>query len=478
MLIEQLDGKSELLIEYAKSHDIYTLTSEDILKLLETPYIISEILTAFNISEKEFAQLRKEKGITNMYLENCVRNIDVVLYYFDNCGKYFSDKIRDKMISILVSVISSAYPKHNFYREKLLELDFSIKNVEKEINVKNIDVPYRLDIMQDIVNEIKDKIDVLIEQEKAFILNYNNDQMYNTLMQNIKNGKRYTKDDLTKEILYELAIIENKSDSLIGDIFNLTKNQVRNIRIKMGLNNKFKTKMVDHPEGLMYYIENHGYRNKNVSNLEYMELIDKCISDRYNIKSSIEDEQTIENEQFIININNKEYKYNVTFSKELYSVKQSPSSSKSNGRHNNYKKTNEKKLENGKLGERIVEELEKQKLQKMGLSYLTEEVKLVAQIDEEITFDGLGYDIISYNELGEKILIEVKTNIGNKDKPFFISKKEIELMKGFNSEYDCKQCFIYYVLIKDSDVKIKKIDCDRFSQYKLDPILYKIIDTN
>lgn len=131
MLIEHLDGKSELLIEYARNHDIYTLTSEDILKLLETPYLISEILTAFNISEKEFAQLRKEKGITNMHLENCVRNIDVVLYYFDNCGKYFSDKIRDKMISILVSVISSAYPKHNFYREKLLELDFSIKNVEK-----------------------------------------------------------------------------------------------------------------------------------------------------------------------------------------------------------------------------------------------------------------------------------------------------------------------------------------------------------
>lgn len=332
--------------------------------------------------------------------------------------------------------------------------------------------------MQDIINEIKNKIDVLIEQEKAFILNYNNEQTYNMLTQNIKDGKRYTKDDLTKEILYELAIIENKSDSLIGDIFNLTKNQVRNIRIKMGLNNKFKTKMINHPEGLMYYIENRGYRNKNISNLEYMEFIDKYISDCYNIKSSIEDEQTIENEQFIININDKEYKYNVIFSKELYSVKQSPSSRKSNGRHNNYKKTNEKKLENGKLGERIVEELEKKKLQKVGLSYLAEEFKLVAQIDEEITFDGLGYDIISYNELGEKILIEVKTNIGNKDKPFFISKKEIELMKGFNSEYDCKQCFIYYVLIKDSDVKIKKIDCDRFSQYKLDPILYKIIDTN
>jgi len=207
----------------------------------------TEILKAFNISVKEFNDIRKEKGITNMHLEKCIRNIDVALYYFDNCGEYFSTKVRDKIIYMLISASASLYPKHDFYRKKLLEVDFSIENVENEISKKNIDFQYRLDNMEDIIDEIRDKITNLVQKEKTFILDYNNEQLYNRLLENIKNGKKYTKDDLTREILYELAIIENKSDALIGDIFNLNKGQVRNIRIKMGFNNKFKTKMIDHP---------------------------------------------------------------------------------------------------------------------------------------------------------------------------------------------------------------------------------------
>lgn len=413
-----------------------------------------------------------------MHLEKCIRNIDVALYYFDNCGEYFSTKVRDKIIYMLISASASVYPKHDFYRKKLLEVDFSIGNVEKEISKKNIDFQYRLDNMEDIIDEIRDKITNLVQKEKTFILDYNNEQLYNMLLENVKNGKKYTKDDLTREILYELAIIENKSDALIGDIFNLNKGQVRNIRIKMGLNNKFKIKMIDHPEGLMYYIEEKGYRDKNISNSEYMDLIGKCISNRYNINPLTEQEVTSESDEITINVDGKEKLYKVTISSEPYSIKQPSYSRKNKGSHNNQKKTSERKIENGKLGEKIVEELEKKKLKDVGLDYLIEEVKLIAQTDEEITFDGLGYDIISYNELGERIFIEVKTNIGNKDKSFFISKKELELMKGFNSEYDCKQCFIYYVLIDNNDVKIKKIDCDKLNDYKLEPILYRIVTTN
>lgn len=49
MLAGQLDYEKGLLTEYARSHNIYSLTSEDILKLFEKSYTISEILKAFNI---------------------------------------------------------------------------------------------------------------------------------------------------------------------------------------------------------------------------------------------------------------------------------------------------------------------------------------------------------------------------------------------------------------------------------------------
>lgn len=110
----------------------------------------------------------------------------------------------------------------------------------------------------------------------------------------------------------------------------------------------------------------------------------------------------------------------------------------------------------------------------MGLGDPIKEVQLLAQINEGITFDGMGYDLISLNEFGERICIEVKTNIGKSDKPFFISKKEIEIIEGYKEEFDCTHCFIYYVLIDDTSVTIKKIDFKDFDTYKLEPILYKI----
>ncbi len=89
-----------------------------------------------------------------MHLEECIRNIDIALYYFDSCGEYFSTKVRNKIISMWILASASVYPKHDFYRKKLLEVDFTIENVQ--------------------------------------------------------NGKKYTKDDLTKEILYELVLYKIK----------------------------------------------------------------------------------------------------------------------------------------------------------------------------------------------------------------------------------------------------------------------------
>ena len=118
------------------------------------------------------------------------------------------------------------------------------------------------------------------------------------------------------------------------------------------------------------------------------------------------------------------------------------------------------------------------RLTKIGLGDLVDDVQLVAQVDEDITFDGVGYDLISFNEFRERICIEVKTSYGNKDKPFFISSKEIETMKGLKAEHNCKYCLIYYVLIDDVNVTIKNIYPYDLDNIKLEPILYKVKSTN
>ena len=100
------------------------------------------------------------------------------------------------------------------------------------------------------------------------------------------------------------------------------------------------------------------------------------------------------------------------------------------------------------------------------------EVKVVAEVNDEITFDGLGYDIISFNESREHICIEVKTSYGTKDKPFFITQKEIDILEGVCKDYDCKYSIIYYVLINGPDVTIKTITQSEFNELKKEPYLY------
>ena len=47
----------------------------------------------------------------------------------------------------------------------------------------------------------------------------------------------------------------------------------------------------------------------------------------------------------------------------------------------------------------------------------------------------MGYDILSYNEKGEEIFIEVKTTVRNYDTPFFITRNELERSKQDNRHF-------------------------------------------
>ncbi len=368
--------KKELLDYYSNNFTIDQLSSEDILKLTDN-YIKIEIVKAFNISIKEFDKIKKKKGIPNIYLENSIRNIAVLLNYIDTKGKDISDEFRKEFYSFLIYAINQSIPHRDFYIENLSQIDFSRKQIKKLLLSKEIDIQYRLK-----------KLDFLIP-----II----DQLVETFLQ------------------------EKQKSSLKNNIEVLNNNKSTN-----SINSRT----------------------------------------HFNIFNS--------KKEITVNAGGENQTYYVNFSDEKYSINSRKRTRKNNGSLHNYKLENEKRQLHGKIGEKIALEAEKMRLISIGLEDLVEHVQLVAQLDEEITFDGLGYDIISFNKKRERVFIEVKTSFGKTDKPFFISKKEIELIQGITKEHECKEILIYYILIDGQNITIKSIYPYEFNKLKLTPILYKV----
>ena len=49
--------------------------------------------------------------------------------------------------------------------------------------------------------------------------------------------------------------------------------------------------------------------------------------------------------------------------------------------------------------------------------------------------DGLGYDIISFDENGEELYLEVKTTNADRTTPFFISQNELDVSARLGLRY-------------------------------------------
>ena len=128
-----------------------------------------------------------------------------------------------------------------------------------------------------------------------------------------------------------------------------------------------------------------------------------------------------------------------------------------------------KEIENkqlGLLGELFIIEQEKQFLIKNGKENLS---KLIEHSSKEIG-DGLGYDIISYDLDGNKKYIEVKTTRSEINRPFYLTKNEIEFSKD-NKE------FYYLYRIFDFDANLHsgryyQIKGDLNVELNLEPVLY------
>lgn len=85
----------------------------------------------------------------------------------------------------------------------------------------------------------------------------------------------------------------------------------------------------------------------------------------------------------------------------------------------------------GLAGELFVLQKERERLQDANKIALSSNIIHVSQK----LGDGAGYDILSYNEDGSHIYIEVKTTLGNSNRAFYISENELEFAKQNSESY-------------------------------------------
>ncbi len=316
-----------------------------------------------------------------------------------------------------------------------------------------------------------------------------NKTLYNKLLKEQENGKIFKKGDLNKEILYELAINEDVIDNKICKLFNITQNQLKYLRKKYGMQNIFLLKMLD-DNSLKDAYEKVKETNPNVDKEKFAEIYYKTLMiygrsrgwNKEYMKKVIPHNSDLLKDYKISKQNKMsepEYQdFNVIITKRSHiGNKIRKSKSTSNGRKNNQSQNNKSKTESGKLGEKIVVlDYEKKKLQMLGIN--KEPIWCTKTDDSDVTYDGLGYDVISYNEKNEPIYIEVKTSVTNtKDVIFDISEKEVRFMHGELEGIDKEHCFIYYVYNvnkENSTANIEIIDSETFASFVLKPTMYRV----
>lgn len=91
----------------------------------------------------------------------------------------------------------------------------------------------------------------------------------------------------------------------------------------------------------------------------------------------------------------------------------------------------------GLAGERFVVELEARRLFAAGKKSLSERVEHVAATRG----DGLGFDVLSFEESGQERLIEVKTTAFGQLTPFFVSRNELARSEADAAQYQLYRLF-------------------------------------
>lgn len=137
------------------------------------------------------------------------------------------------------------------------------------------------------------------------------------------------------------------------------------------------------------------------------------------------------------------------------------------GSFKNYIENEKEKKRIGNLGELLVLQYEQEKLKALG-------IRKAPEHKSKFEGDGLGYDILSYDETGKEIFIEVKTTTNNADTPFFITINEL-----IRSQQDSDKFFLYRLYeFDDTDNKAKYNERPGdLTELCTDPILFKVVVT-
>lgn len=288
-----------------------------------------------------------------------------------------------------------------------------------------------------------------------------------------RKGIAFKKDDLTKALLFKLCLEDNIIDTNIGSLFNLNKNQVKYLRRKYGLENIFLKKLLNNFNEMKQTILNRFPNLKNFNDDEINEAIIKVL--KAYAKSSGYNQDVLD--RYIYEAFNKDIQNIKVVSGKLISREKSDRKYHK-GKNINQMEASINKIDAGKLGEKIVKKYEKEKLFRLGKYGLANKVDIISQVDDKITHDGDGYDVISFNEDGEEIYIEVKSSMTTSTNhvKFKISKKELDFINGKVPGYDKEHTFIYYVTNMDKDkIKgdIRIIDYKELKKYNLEAITFQ-----
>ena len=77
----------------------------------------------------------------------------------------------------------------------------------------------------------------------------------------------------------------------------------------------------------------------------------------------------------------------------------------------------------GREGEEIVFQFERERLKRRDRPDLAKKLRWVSEEEG----DGAGYDILSFDEKGNELFLEVKTTVGSDTTPFYITRNELSL---------------------------------------------------
>lgn len=93
----------------------------------------------------------------------------------------------------------------------------------------------------------------------------------------------------------------------------------------------------------------------------------------------------------------------------------------------------------GEAGEQFVVEFESRRLHHLGQHTLSERVEHVSKTRG----DGLGYDVLSFDERGRERYIEVKTTSFGEHTPFFVSRNEVKFAETQVDQYHLYRLFAF-----------------------------------